>query len=150
MTDSLTSRKRVCPWWLCFTFDNPLRKLLHNPEAIMGPYVRAGGPRDVVDYRDLLPVLSGIFDTREVVISSLRPISAWGRRSTVVHEVINSIDTLPSRRACESLRSSPGPFKAPLTAHAFFFKTNLDCVIMNLWVGSQRGASKSVCGLFSN
>ena len=32
----------VCPWWLCFTFDNPLRKLLHNPEAIMGPYIRPG------------------------------------------------------------------------------------------------------------
>jgi ubiquinone/menaquinone biosynthesis C-methylase UbiE len=32
----------VCPWWLCFTFDNPLRKLLHNPEAILSPYVRLG------------------------------------------------------------------------------------------------------------
>ncbi len=32
----------VCPWWLCFTFDNPLRKLLHNPEAILSPYVRPG------------------------------------------------------------------------------------------------------------
>jgi 2-polyprenyl-3-methyl-5-hydroxy-6-metoxy-1,4-benzoquinol methylase len=32
----------VCPWWLCFTFDNPLRKLLHNPEALLSPYVRPG------------------------------------------------------------------------------------------------------------
>ncbi len=32
----------VCPWWLCFTFDNPLRKLIHNPEAILGPYVHPG------------------------------------------------------------------------------------------------------------
>ncbi len=32
----------VCPWWLCFTFDNPLRKLLQNPEAMLGPYVRPG------------------------------------------------------------------------------------------------------------
>ncbi len=32
----------VCPWWLCFTFDNPLRKLLHNPEAILSPYVHPG------------------------------------------------------------------------------------------------------------
>ena len=32
----------VCPWWLCFTFDNPLRKLLHNPETILSPYVRPG------------------------------------------------------------------------------------------------------------
>jgi ubiquinone/menaquinone biosynthesis C-methylase UbiE len=42
MRDKLTGRKRVCPWWLCFTFDNPLRKLLHNPEAILSPYVRPG------------------------------------------------------------------------------------------------------------
>ncbi len=32
----------VCPWWLCFTFDNPIRKLLHNPETILSPYVRPG------------------------------------------------------------------------------------------------------------
>jgi ubiquinone/menaquinone biosynthesis C-methylase UbiE len=42
MMDKLTGQKRVCPWWLCFTFDNPLRKLLHNPETILGPYVRPG------------------------------------------------------------------------------------------------------------
>lgn len=38
----LTRQNRVCPWWLCFTFDNPLRKLLHNPEAILSPYVHPG------------------------------------------------------------------------------------------------------------
>ncbi len=32
----------VCPWWLCFTFDNPLRKLLHNPAKILAPYLRPG------------------------------------------------------------------------------------------------------------
>lgn len=32
----------VCPWWLCFTFDNPLRKLLHHPEKILAPYLRPG------------------------------------------------------------------------------------------------------------
>jgi ubiquinone/menaquinone biosynthesis C-methylase UbiE len=40
--DKLTGQKMVCPWWLCFTFDNPLRRLLHNPETILGPYVRPG------------------------------------------------------------------------------------------------------------
>ncbi len=38
----MTGHKMVCPWWLCFTFDNPLRKLLHNPETILSPYVRPG------------------------------------------------------------------------------------------------------------
>ncbi len=38
----MTGHHMVCPWWLCFTFDNPLRKLLHNPEVILSPYVRPG------------------------------------------------------------------------------------------------------------
>ena len=42
MLDKLTDQKLVCPWWLCFTFDNPLRKLLHNPEAILRPYIQPG------------------------------------------------------------------------------------------------------------
>jgi len=32
----------ICPWWLTFTFDNPLRRLLHEPRAMLAPYVRAG------------------------------------------------------------------------------------------------------------
>lgn len=38
----MTEKKHVCPWWLCFTFDNPLRKWLHDPEAILRPYVQDG------------------------------------------------------------------------------------------------------------
>jgi ubiquinone/menaquinone biosynthesis C-methylase UbiE len=33
---------RVCPWWLCFTFDNFLRRWLQNPCKIMTPYVKEG------------------------------------------------------------------------------------------------------------
>jgi len=32
----------VCPWWLCFTFDNLIRKLFHKPEKILAPYVHEG------------------------------------------------------------------------------------------------------------
>ncbi len=32
----------VCPWWLAYTFDNPLRRLLHNPRRILGKHVRPG------------------------------------------------------------------------------------------------------------
>ncbi len=35
----------ICPRWLCFTFDNRFRKLLHNPDVILSPYV---GPGDRV------------------------------------------------------------------------------------------------------
>jgi len=32
----------TCPWWLLFTFDNPMRKLIHNPNTILRPYVSPG------------------------------------------------------------------------------------------------------------
>jgi ubiquinone/menaquinone biosynthesis C-methylase UbiE len=32
----------VCPWWLTYTFDNPLRRLLHDRRALLGPLVREG------------------------------------------------------------------------------------------------------------
>jgi ubiquinone/menaquinone biosynthesis C-methylase UbiE len=34
--------KHTCPWWLCFTFDNLLRRLFQNPEQILRPYVAEG------------------------------------------------------------------------------------------------------------
>ena len=33
---------KVCPWWLTYTFDNPLRKLIQDPYEILSPHVRAG------------------------------------------------------------------------------------------------------------
>ena len=42
MLEKLINKKRVCPWWLCFTFDNPLRKIIHDPIAILNPYVHQG------------------------------------------------------------------------------------------------------------
>ncbi|MCJ7435184.1 MAG: methyltransferase domain-containing protein [Anaerolineales bacterium] len=30
------------PWWLIFTFDNPLRKLVHHPVKILSLFVKAG------------------------------------------------------------------------------------------------------------
>jgi ubiquinone/menaquinone biosynthesis C-methylase UbiE len=35
-------RHHVCPWWLAFTFDNPLRRYLHDPQRMLQPYVRKG------------------------------------------------------------------------------------------------------------
>jgi ubiquinone/menaquinone biosynthesis C-methylase UbiE len=32
----------VCPWWLCYSFDNPLRRLFHDPQRLLGPYVKPG------------------------------------------------------------------------------------------------------------
>ena len=35
-------RPHVCPWWCCFTFDNPVRKLFHDPTKMLTPFVRPG------------------------------------------------------------------------------------------------------------
>ncbi len=36
------SENHVCPWWLAYTFDNPLRRLIHNPVRIFDGLVRPG------------------------------------------------------------------------------------------------------------
>ncbi len=42
MLEKLLNTKHVCPWWLCYTFDNPIRKLFHDPIKILSPYVHKG------------------------------------------------------------------------------------------------------------
>ena len=32
----------VCPWYLCYFFDNPLRRMCHRPEKMLGDYVSEG------------------------------------------------------------------------------------------------------------
>jgi ubiquinone/menaquinone biosynthesis C-methylase UbiE len=32
----------TCPWWLLPTFDNPLRRLINNPQQILSGYVHPG------------------------------------------------------------------------------------------------------------
>ncbi|MBU3945380.1 MAG: class I SAM-dependent methyltransferase [Proteobacteria bacterium] len=32
----------TCPWWFGYTFDNPLRRLVHDPQAILGSFVGPG------------------------------------------------------------------------------------------------------------
>jgi len=32
----------VCPWWSGYFIDNPLRRLIHEPGMIVGPYVKPG------------------------------------------------------------------------------------------------------------
>ena len=41
--DLLFVRKhRICPRWLCFTFDNRIRRLLQDPDRIMSSFIRSG------------------------------------------------------------------------------------------------------------
>lgn len=32
----------ICPWWLGYFLDNPLRRLVHPPDKILGPYIATG------------------------------------------------------------------------------------------------------------
>ncbi len=34
--------EHVCPWWMAYTFDNPLRGLFHKPEKMLHPFVKQG------------------------------------------------------------------------------------------------------------
>lgn len=31
-----------CPWWICWTFDNPLRRLIHNPRRMLEQLIEPG------------------------------------------------------------------------------------------------------------
>lgn len=39
---SSTEHHRVCSWWCAYTFDNPLRKLLHPVQTVLGEFVKDG------------------------------------------------------------------------------------------------------------
>lgn len=34
--------QHFCPWWLGYAIDNPLRRLLHDPDGILAPFVSRG------------------------------------------------------------------------------------------------------------
>jgi ubiquinone/menaquinone biosynthesis C-methylase UbiE len=42
MMRSALRRTHTCPWWLAYTFDNPLRGLVHRPADVLGGLVRRG------------------------------------------------------------------------------------------------------------
>jgi ubiquinone/menaquinone biosynthesis C-methylase UbiE len=42
LADKLLYRQGTCPWWVCFTFDNPIRRILQNPENILQGLVKEG------------------------------------------------------------------------------------------------------------
>lgn len=38
----LLMERHVCPWWLAYAFDNPLRQLIHNPEKMLAGLIKRG------------------------------------------------------------------------------------------------------------
>jgi len=47
LRDLLLMGEHVCPWWLAYSFDNPVRRLIHPPEKILAGLVLPG--RTVLD-----------------------------------------------------------------------------------------------------
>ena len=41
-TQVSSQNHHVCPWWIAYTFDNPVRKLFHNPHKIFGDWIMEG------------------------------------------------------------------------------------------------------------
>jgi len=44
----MMNQKHVCPWWLGYFLLNPVRKYMHSPEQILGPFIKPG--MNVIDY----------------------------------------------------------------------------------------------------
>lgn len=34
--------EHTCPWWFGYTFDNPMRSIIHRPERVVGDFVKKG------------------------------------------------------------------------------------------------------------
>jgi ubiquinone/menaquinone biosynthesis C-methylase UbiE len=42
LADKLLYREGTCPWWICFTFDNPVRRMLQDPQKVLQGMVKEG------------------------------------------------------------------------------------------------------------
>ena len=42
LSSSSPDTHEVCTWWHAYSFDNPLRKLVHSPRKVLGAYVEDG------------------------------------------------------------------------------------------------------------
>jgi ubiquinone/menaquinone biosynthesis C-methylase UbiE len=72
----LFHHEHVCPWWFCFTFDNFLRKLIHNSKEILRPYVVEGNA--VLDIGPgmgyfSIPLASIVGETGKVIVADIQP-----------------------------------------------------------------------------
>jgi len=78
--------KHVCPWWCCFTFDNFLRKLLHNSEKILQPYVAEGNT--ILDIGPgmgyfTIPLARMVGEKGKVIAADIQRISKKTRVTTI-------------------------------------------------------------------
>ncbi len=93
---SAHSHQCVCPWWLCFTFDNIFRRLVQNPERILRPYIKTGWT--VVDVGPgigyfTIPLARLVGDSGKVIAIDLQKEMLAGiRRRALKNGVLNRIE----------------------------------------------------------
>lgn len=42
MTSASAGEHSVCPWWMAFFFDNPIRRMIHPADKVLNPYITEG------------------------------------------------------------------------------------------------------------
>ena len=72
----MAGQTMVCPWWLCYTFDNPLRHLLQKPQTILAPWLKPGD--NVIDIGCgmgyfTIPMAKLVGETGRVIAVDLQP-----------------------------------------------------------------------------
>ena len=88
--------KHVCPWWCCYAFDNFLRKLFHDPEKILRPYVAEGNT--VLDIGPgmgyfSIPLASMVGEEGKVIAVDIQPemlkvLQKRAKKAGVEHRII--------------------------------------------------------------
>ncbi len=100
----LFRHEHVCPWWCCFTFDNFLRRLFHNSEEILRPYVVEGNT--VLDIGPgmgyfSIPLARRVGEKGKVIAADIQPemleaIRRRARRAGVEQQVITHLSKVDS------------------------------------------------------
>jgi ubiquinone/menaquinone biosynthesis C-methylase UbiE len=103
----------VCPWWaVAFTIDPPIRRWIHDPQKIVGPYVRPG--MTVIDVGCgvgwfSIPMARMVGEHGKVIAVDLQPqMLAMLRRRAEKAGVSDRIETRP----CEKNRLGLGDERA--------------------------------------
>ncbi len=85
--DHTQQQESPCPPWICFTFDNPVRRLLQNPYKILKPFIKEGWT--ILDVGPgmgyfTIPLAALVGDTGKVIAADLQPAMLEGVRRRAV------------------------------------------------------------------
>lgn len=112
LTDLIFFRNHhLCPRWMCFTFDNGLRRLVQNPDQIIKPYIHQGdrvldvGPG--IGYFTI-PMARLVGDRGRVIAADLQEsmlngISQRAQRAGVQKQIVLRLSSVDSINVAEKM-----------------------------------------------